>query len=173
MRRVLAFLLIIAAFSFTFTACGTDKVKDIDVDAVVNEIVEKYKLIEGSLYTSSSDVLGEYLDEDLIISCYGDAAEYPDFSKVEKYCVYMDESNPKVITDVGIFKMKDTSYSDTLMKYIQARIDTKIADGVAYPDIDVETLKKAVVRQKGSYVYYAVSPDVDDIISDIEKAFGK
>lgn len=173
MKRALLILLLVAALPLSFASCGTAKVNDINVDTVVNGIVESYKLTDGSVYTSSSDVLGEYLDEDLIISCYGDEAESPDFTKVEKYCVYMDESDPKVITDVGIFKMKDTSYSDTLMKYIKARIDTKIADGVAYPDIDVATLKKAVVREKGSYVYYAVSPDVEDIIADIEAEFGK
>ena len=173
MLKRISSVLMTVLFLFVFVSCGSSEVKDIDTDQTVNSILEKYDMTAGAVYTSSSTVLGEYLDEDLIISCYGDATDWPDFKNVEKYCVYMDDSNPKVITDVGIFKLKNADYCDTLMKYINVRIDTKIAAGAAYPDIDVETLEKAVVEKYGNYVYYAVSPEVDNIISDIEDSLGK
>lgn len=141
-----------------------------DPDELVKEICEKYGLTDGFIFTSSSTELGEYLDEDLIQSYYGDADDAPDFSKVEKYCLYVDESDPDIIIDVGVFKMADPSYADTLMQYLQARIDVKIENGARYTNIDVETLKKSVVAKTGTWVYYVVSYDTADIVNDIKAA---
>jgi len=172
MKKMFLCVISIILVSVLFIAC-TSEVKDIEPDKVVNEIIEEYNLVQGSVYTSASSELGEYLDKDLIISYYGDAVSSPDFSKVEKYCVYLDDSNPKTITDVGIFKLKDADYGETFMKYLQTRIDAKIADGKAYPDVDVATLKKSIVKQEGSYVYYIASKEQEKINGHIRKALGK
>ncbi|MBE6750386.1 MAG: DUF4358 domain-containing protein [Ruminococcaceae bacterium] len=172
MKRIVAVVLLIVLSLTFFTSCG-EKTLNVDTDALIEKIVADYKMENGFVFTSSSQNLGEYLDEDLIISYYGDATEYPDFSKISKYCVYVDESDPKLITDVGIFEMGDTEYAETFMKFIKARIDAKIADGLAYSDIDVATLKKAVIKQKANYVYYAVGKDSSDIVKDIESELGK
>ena len=68
----------------------------VDADALVRGICEKYELTNGFIFTSSSTELGEYLDEDLIQSYYGDATDAPDFSKVADYCLYVDERTEKV-----------------------------------------------------------------------------
>ena len=140
----------------------------VDPDELVKGICEKYGLTDGFIFTSSSAELGEYLDEDLIQAYYGDADDSPDFSKVEKYCLYVDESDPDIIIDVGVFKMADPSYADTLMQYLQARIDVKIENGARYTNIDVETLKKSVVAKSGAWVYYVVSYSTADIVNDIK-----
>ena len=174
MNKIIACLLLVACL-FLLTCCGgKTEVKEVDLDALVNGILEKHAMTEGFVFTSSSTELGEYLDEDMIVSCYGDAGDAPDFSKVSSYCVYMDDSDPKVIIDVGVFRMADAAYADTLMKYLQARIDFKIADGEIYTDIDVAMLKTAVVdkAQNGAYVYYVVSYDVTDIVKEIREAIG-
>ena len=142
----------------------------VDPDALVREICDKYGLTEGFIFTSSSTELGEYLDEDLIQSYYGDASDAPDFSKVAQYCLYVDESDPDIIIDVGVFLMADPSYADTLMQYLQARIDVKIENGARYTNIDVATLKKSVVAKSGQYVYYVVSYSTADIVNDIKAA---
>jgi len=113
---------------------------------------------------------GEYLDSDLILSYYGDAFEMPDFTKISDYCVYIDESDANVIIDVGVFKLSDASYADTLINFIKARIADKREDYDEYATIDIETLDAAIVKKSGSYVYYSVSYDVEDIIKDIEAA---
>lgn len=172
MKRIIAFVLTVVLCLSFFVSCG-DKPLNIDTDALVEKIVTEYKMENGFVYTSSSEELGEYLDEDLVISFYGDATEYPDFSKISKYCVYIDESDPKLITDVGVFEMQDKEYAETFMKFIKARIDTKIADGLAYSDIDVATLKKAVIKQKSNYVYYVVGKEAADISKAIESELGK
>ncbi len=173
MKRTLVCLLLLTLCVSLF-ACGKKEVKDVDMDALIASITQKYNMTDGFVYTSSSTELGEYLDEDMIISCYGDAGDAPDFNKVDSYCVYMDDSDPTVIIDTGIFKMADTSYADTFMKYLQARIDFKIKDGEIYTDIDVAMLKTAVVAKAagGAYVYYVVSYDVKDIAAEIEAAIG-
>lgn len=153
---------------------GGDEVSEnpVDPDALVRGICEKYELTDGFIFTSSSDELGEYLDEDLIQSYYGDATDAPDFSKVADYCLYVDESDPDIIIDVGVFQMADPAYADTLMQYLQARIDVKIENGARYTNIDVATLKKSVVAKtkNGNCVYYVVSYSTADIVNDIRAA---
>ena len=150
----------------------TGEAAQVDPDALVKGICEKYGLTDGFLFTSSSTELGEYLDEDLIQSYYGDATDSPDFSKVADYCLYVDESDPDIIIDVGVFHMADASYADTLMQYLQARIDVKIENGARYTNIDVATLKKSVVAKSkaGDYVYYVVSYSTAEIAEEIRTA---
>ena len=131
----------------------------VNLDLLIIGLTAEYEMTDGFVFSSSSTELGEYLDDDLIQSYYGDASVKPDFTKVSEYCVYIDESNPYLLTDVGAFRLNDPSYADTLMQFIQGRIDVRIENGARYPDIDVATLKKAVVAKAGDVVYYAVGHD--------------
>ena len=121
----------------------------VNLDLLIIGLTAEYEMTDGFVFSSSSTELGEYLDDDLIQSYYGDASVKPDFTKVSEYCVYIDESNPYLLTDVGAFRLNDPSYADTLMQFIQGRIDVRIENGARYPDIDVATLKKAVVAKAG------------------------
>ncbi len=152
---------------------GEEAATPVDPDELVRGLCDKYGLTEGFIFTSKSTELGEYLDEDLIQSYYGDVTDKPDFSKVSDYCLYVDESDPDIIIDVGVFRLADPAYADTLMKYLQARIDVKIENGARYTNIDVATLKKSVVSKAGDCVFYVVSYDTADIVADIRAAFGK
>ena len=152
---------------------GETPAEPVDLDALVASICEKYDLTAGFIFTSSSEEMGEYLDEDLIQSYYGDASDKPDFSKVSEYCLYVDESDPDIIIDVGVFRMADKSYSDTFMQYLQSRIDVKIENGARYTNIDVATLKKSVVAKTGDYVYYVISYSTAEIVADLKAALGK
>lgn len=169
MKRIVFFVLI---FSMLITACAKQKTNSdgISLDEIVNDIAKDYNLTDGFVFTSSSKELGEYLDDDLILSYYGDATDVPDFSKISDYCVYIDESDANVIIDVGIFRMQEISYGKVFTKYLQARIDDKIEDSEEYPSIDVPTLEAAVIGQESEYVYYVVSPDVDKIANDIKES---
>jgi hypothetical protein len=152
---------------------GEETAEPVDPDELVRGLCDKYGLTEGFIFTSKSTELGEYLDEDLIQSYYGDVTDKPDFSKVSEYCLYVDESDPDIIIDVGVFRLADPAYADTLMKYLQARIDVKIENGARYTNIDVATLKKSVVSKAGDCVFYVVSYDTADIAADIRAALGK
>ena len=171
------FLLIsMLLLSIFLVACSSESndanndVTPVSLDDTIKTITEKYNLTNGFIFTSSSTERGEYLDDDLILAYYGDAQDVPDFSKISEYCVYVDESDANVIIDVGIFKIADSSYADTFTKYLRARIDGKIEDAEEYSTIDVETLEAGVIAKSGNYVYYVVSYDVDNIVSDIKAA---
>lgn len=139
----------------------------LDLKQEADSIIQKYSLSGGKRYSSDSTVTGEYLDEDLIRSYYGDAAEMPDFSQVEAYEVYIDESKPIKPCEFGIFKMKNGADTDTFILFLKARIDLKIQNAKAYPSMDTEPLKTAVFTSKGGYVWYTV---VKDGNADINKA---
>ena len=177
MKKFLAMTMILAALLCSCggeTAEAEESAVSVNVDEVINTVVADYSLTDGFVFTSSSTELGEYLDDDLIMGYYGDAVDVPDFTKISEYCVYIDESDPNVFIDVGLFKLNDASYADTLMQYFQTRIDDKIAKADSgYPDIDVPTLEAATVAKHGDYVYYVISYDVDAITAYIETSIGK
>ena len=175
MKKLLALVLSLSALLLSCGGTGeaAQTPVSINVDETVNTIVESYSLTDGFVFTSSSTEIGEYLDDDMILGYYGDAVDVPDFTKISEYCVYIDESNADVYTDVGIFKMADPSYAETFVQYLKVRVDDKIAEADQYPTRDVPTLEAAVFEITGDYVYYVVSTQVDAITADIEAAFGK
>jgi len=175
MKKLLVLALSLSAL--LMSCGGTDEVVQtpvsVNVDETVNAIVTNYSLTDGFVFTSSSTEIGEYLDDDMILGYYGDAVDVPDFTKISEYCVYIDESDADVYTDVGIFKMADPSYAETFVQYLRVRVSDKIAEADQYPTRDVPTLEAAVFEITGDYVYYVVSTQVDAITADIEAAFGK
>ena len=143
----------------TSSSPAAEAKEPVNLDALIVGLTTQYEMTDGFVFSSSSTELGEYLDDDLIQSYYGDASVKPDFGKISEYCVYIDESSPYILTDVGAFRLTDPSYAEALMQFIQGRIDVRIENGARYPDIDVATLKKAVVAKAGDVVYYAVGYD--------------
>ena len=175
MKKIFALALALSALLISCggTAETAQTPVTVNVDETVNAIVTNYSLTDGFVFTSSSTEIGEYLDDDMILGYYGDAVDVPDFTKISEYCVYIDESDADVYTDVGIFKMADPSYAETFVQYLRVRVSDKIAEADQYPTRDVPTLEAAVFEITGDYVYYVVSTQVDAITADIEAAFGK
>ncbi len=141
---------------------------ELDLKAEADAIISKYSLSGGRRYTSSSQTSGEYLDEDLIRSYYGDAVKMPDFGNVDSYEVYIDESKPIKPCEFGIFKMKDGADVDAFITFLKARINKKIENSKAYPSMDTEPLKTAIFTAEGGYVWYAVvkggNADIDSTL---------
>ncbi len=176
-RFILILLSLLLAFSLC--ACGNDtesssengsegesekQAVNLDLKAEANAIIAKYSLSGGRFYSSESTVAGEYLDEDLIRSYYGDAAAMPNFGEVEAYAVYIDESKPIKPCEFGIFKMKDGANTEEFMLFLKARIDLKIQNAKAYPSMDTEPLKTAVFTEKDGYIWYTVVKGGNDEI---------
>ena len=135
------------------------KAVELDIKAEADAIATKYSLSGGRRYTSTSQNAGEYLDDDLIRSYYGDAVKMPDFNSVEAYEVYIDETKPVKPCEYGIFKMKDGADADAFIAFLKARINKKIENAKAYPSMDTEPLKTAIFTAEGGYVWYAVVKD--------------
>ncbi len=159
MKRILAFLLCIITV-FALIGCENKEEQkepvSLDIEAEADAIIKKYELSDGTRFTSTSTELGKYLDEDLIRGYYGDVASVPDFSKVEAYAVYIDETKPLEPCEFGIFKFKDAKDIDDFMVYLKARIDLKIETSKSYPTMDTEALKTAKFTKKENYLWYCV-----------------
>lgn len=171
MKRIL-FVLLAALLMFSLCACnnGGDesnqgsaaesesnkKEVSLDLEAEADAIIQKYSISGGKRYSSESTKAGEYLDEDLIRSYYGDLTDMPNFDEVEAYAVYIDESKPIHPCEFGIFKMKDGADTKEFMLYLKARIDLKIENAKAYPTMDTEPLKTATFTEKDGYIWYSV-----------------
>ena len=169
MKRFILFLLALT-LSLSFAACngddapinggeseeGESQSAALDIESEADYVIEKYSLSGGKRYSSSSQAEGGYLDEELIRSYYGDSASMPDFSSVEAYCVYIDESQPINPCEFGIFKMKGGANTEEFMLYLKARINLKLQNAVAYPTMDTEALETAVFTEKDGYIWYFV-----------------
>ena len=154
MKRHISLLLALLVCLFLVACKPAAQPAALDVEAEATAIIEKYSLSSGNRYSSASTVEGEYLDEELIRSYYGDAAEMPDFDSVEAYAVYIDESMPIRPCEFGIFKMKEGADKELFMAFLQARIDMKLLNAQAYPTTDTEPLTTAKVASEGDYVWY-------------------
>jgi hypothetical protein len=184
MKRII-FVLLSLLLAFSLCACGGEttvsdgesvatessesaKTVELDIKAEADAIISKYSLSGGRRYTSTSQTSGEYLDEDLIRSYYGDAVKMPDFGSVDSYEVYIDESKPIKPCEFGIFKMKDGVDAEAFIALIKARINKKIENSKAYPSMDTEPLKTAVFTAEGGYVWYAAvkggNADIDSTL---------
>ena len=169
MKRILA--LTLTAFLLLFcVSCGekedtsssaSNAPKEIDAVSEANAIIAQYELSGGTFYTPGGE---DELDEDLILSYFGDAAAVPDFSLVETYALYIDETKPISPCEFGIFKMKDSKDADTLKAFLDARIRMKLQNAALYPDMDTSALTSAKVTVKGNYVWYCAVKDANDAI---------
>lgn len=154
-------LFLLALLALSCAACGDTNEensdtspsapKDLDVVSEANAILAGYSLSGGTLYTPGGE---DELDSDLILSYFGDATSSPDFSLVETYALYIDETKPVSPCEFGIFKMKDSADANTLKAFLEARINMKLQNAALYPDMDTSALTSAKVTVKGNYVWY-------------------
>ncbi len=167
-------ILILVSILLVFTLCACNKGEDassnpvsengdgeksaitLDIVAEADAIIQKYNISGGTRFTSTSKELGKYLDDNLILSYYGDITSVPDFKSVEAYEVYIDETKPLDPCEFGIFKMKSGADAETFVKFLKNRINIKIENSKAYPTMDTTALKTAEFTIKGSYVWYCV-----------------
>lgn len=159
MKRVFTITLsaILALFcALLCAACGgeggdTSEPREIDVLSEAQGILSRYDLSGGTLYTPDGE---DELDDDLILSYFGDATSVPDFSFVETYALYIDETKPISPCEFGIFKMKAGGGAEAFKAFLDARIQMKLRNAALYPDMDTTALTTAKVTVMGDYVWY-------------------
>ena len=171
MKRIISLALVMILAVLALVSCGKEPV-NLDLEAEAKAIMDTYGLENGKKYSSASTTLGEYLDEDLIRSYYGDLTSIPDFGTVEAYVVYIDETRPTLPCEFGLFKMKEGADANAFVAYLKARIDLKIENSKAYPTMDTSMLTTAKFVIKDNYVWYiAVKDGNDKINSALEEKF--
>lgn len=158
---------LLAAVLFCLLAsCSAGETVLVSATGVVRDIATDYALTEGFLFSSDSSEEGEYLDEDLISTYYGDGEKAPDFGIVEDYGVYIDESDAKVMCEVGLFRLKADADWQAFQGFLKNRIAVRLSNAKSYPDIDKSTLKGARFGHLGPYVYYVVLKGESAAVAD-------
>ncbi len=137
---------------------------------LVEKITADYSLSGGTYFSSFSEVYGEYLDPDMLLSLYGDMGEVPDMEAVEEYCVYVDGTDPNLQKELGIFKTKDGTDTELFLSFMRSRIAAMLENAKNYPSVDTEPLKNAQFFVEGNYVVYVVvkndAKDISEFIKD-------
>lgn len=137
---------------------------------LVEKITADYSLSGGTYFSSFSEVYGEYLDSDMILSLYGDMGEVPDMEAVEEYCVYVDGTDPNLQKELGVFKTKDGTDTELFLSFMRSRIAAMLENAKNYPSVDTEPLKNAEFFVEGNYVVYVVvksdAKDISEFIKD-------
>lgn len=189
MEKIISLALVFAML-FLFVSCETDDITsnensvseqnsrpaDFEVGSlkdIISSITDENNLTEGSTYTSESSVDGEYLDEDMINGYYGDLFDTPDFSLIEEYCVYIQDKNPLLQIELGIFKVFDSNNNNMVTNFITKRKDSILENAVNYPSVDTEPFDKLIIDSIGDYTYYiAVKENRDSIDQSIRESLG-
>lgn len=137
---------------------------------LVEKITADYSLSGGTYFSSFSEVYGEYLDPDMLLSLYGDMGEVPDMEAVEEYCVYVDGTDPNLQKELGVFKTKDGTDTELFLSFMRSRIAAMLENAKNYPSVDTEPLKNAQFFVEGNYVVYVVvksdAKDISEFIKD-------
>lgn len=143
------------------------------VTTILKDVLQSNNLTEGRIYTSESKVEGEYLDEDLIKGYYGSLLDFPDFSKIEEYCVYIQDQNPLLHIELGIFKVYDSNNNSMVKDFINQRKTSLFEKWANYPSVDTDPFKNLIVESVGNYTYYiAVKDNRSEINKTIRSSLG-
>lgn len=124
------------------------------VTDIVKSIVAANGLTEGKTYTSESDVPGEFLDKDMFEGYYGSMFDSPDFTLIDEYCVYIQDKNPLLQIELGIFKVADSNNKDMAKEFIQKRKNSILENAKNYPSVDTEPFSNVIIESVGNYTYY-------------------
>ena len=166
--KKLTFIILPVLIFFVLSGCNT-----IDSNATPLEIMTKIKIAipekemidgvsyigAGTLYSDEvSDKFGE-MPTEMISEIYKS-----DFNTVENYSVWISEDN--AVTEIGVFKLKETADVEGFIEIINERIDT-LNTAAAYLNMD-EIIKanNAVISSQGKYVYYLVT-NINSILEEV------
>lgn len=152
---VLTALLLITACTPADNASESEA-ESLNTKQMVEKITADYSLSCGTYYSSYSENLGEYLDEDTLLSLYGDMGEIPDLSSIVEYCVYIDDSDPNLQKELGIFLARNDADKELFLSFMRSRIAAMLENAKNYPSVDTEPLKNAEFFVEGDYIVYIV-----------------
>lgn len=152
MKRMTAFVLILAVL-VSMAACGAaPETKDIDLHA---------------LYEGYADRLPAMmvLDETTMLNFLGIRAEdCSDF--VAAICLGGLEAD-----EIWLIKAKDEAALESLKQLAETRMNAKLDETVSYNPEQYAIVQKGEILTNGLYLAFLVSPHVDSMMADFENAF--
>ena len=151
MKKIMA-LLLAAAMILSLTACGGSQPKQVELSA---------------LYEQFQEILPEMmvLNETTMLNFLGVEAE--DCTQaVTAICASGLRAD-----EVWLIEAKDQEALDRILALVHSRITAKEQETVSYLPEQYVIVQDAVVINKGLYVIFLVSPDVDQLEDIVNAAF--
>ncbi len=140
----------------------------VNLKTLLETVSADFSLDDGGIYSSYSDQLGEYMDDEMISGKYGAAGISPDFGVYSQYAIFF--SYDTYGDEVALFEMKDGESSENTQSFLRARMDELVRNAVNYPTVDANKFENAVIGTSGNYVYCIACDDADGVRTAIENA---
>jgi len=150
MRKIIAWILL-AALLVSLAACGGEKAKSVDLNAV-------YEEFQGTLPEMM------VLDETLMMNLLGIPAE--DCAQV----VTAVCANGLDADEVWLIEAKDAQALDRLKALAEGRLEAKAAETENYLPDQYLVVKEGQILTQGNYLALLVSPQVDTLKTAFENA---
>ena len=151
-------------------ASAPDATEPVNLKTLLETVQQTCTLDSGSIYSSYSDTLGEYMDEEMILGKYGAQSPAPDFSVYAQYALYFSFETYQ--DEVALFEVRDASDIEPTKRFLQLRIDELLEGAVNYPELDTTRFENAVIESSGNYVYCIACRDLEAVRAVIEEALG-
>ena len=151
MKRIISLIMVVAVILsvFAFAACGKPKTVNKSAQEICSAVIEKSGF--GAMTPVASR---DYMD------IYG-----IDTSKLAESAWFMSE-NPAVNADeIGVFKVSEAAYAETLSKIISDRIARQLQVAETYSPEEAGKLKSAQVVTQGDWVFYCVGDNASDMLN--------
>ena len=159
-----------SAPSVASEASAPDAAELVNLKTLLETVQQTCTLDSGSIYSSYSDTLGEYMDEEMILGKYGAQSPAPDFSVYAQYALYFSFETYQ--DEVALFEVRDASDIEPTKRFLQLRIDELLEGAVNYPELDTTRFENAVIESSGNYVYCIACRDLEAVRAVIEEALG-
>lgn len=168
MKKIIAVTLIL--LSLLLVSCNKEEEKPQDSSITVSEVspvsfTEELStldvLSETILYTPDSE---NPLDEDYFDYYFGDKEL---LSKVSDYAFYTSATT--AVSEVGIFKVKDSEAKEKLLSAFETRKNNLISTYENYSPEDVEVASQMITGSFDDIVWFAATRDNGSIKAVIEK----
>ena len=140
----------------------TAPAEPVNLKALLESVQQSCSLDSGSIYSSYSDVLGEYMDEEMILGKYGSQSPAPDFGVYAQYAIYFGFETYQ--DEVALFEVRDEADIETTKRFLQLRIDELLAKDALFADF--KAVKEGNVWCTGKSFYQATDI-VGEMIRDI------
>ncbi|HBR30828.1 MAG: hypothetical protein PHD46_03555 [Eubacteriales bacterium] len=179
MKKIIC-LILFSFITLSMFSCGESKQEESkssvevgSVTTIVKDIQAANGLNKGKTFTSESTVAGEYLDEALISSYYGNVLDVPNFTKIEEYCVYIEDFDTNLRIEIGIFKVINSNDNTMVSDFLKLRKERILEHARNYPSVDAEPFANVIIDTIGNYTYYvAVKENRTEINKSIREKLG-
>ena len=132
-------------------ASAPDATEPVNLKTLLETVQQTCTLDSGSIYSSYSDTLGEYMDEEMILGKYGAQSPAPDFSVYAQYALYFSFETYQ--DEVALFEVRDASDIEPTKRFLHSESTNCWRAPSIIPSWILTRFENAVIESSGNYVY--------------------